>query len=144
MHANMKSVEMEKMKIRFSTLWIFAMFNYLYADVLGLMHAKNLEAFLSGYVGDMQLTDEFMLVGAILMETAIVMVLFSRILPYRANRWANIFSGALHTLAVAGSMSVGDEVEPYYMFMATIEIICTLYIVWAAWNWRNTDAETAS
>jgi len=80
-----------------------------------------------------------MLGAAILMETAIAVVLFSRILPYRANRWANIFSGVLHTLAVAGSMFVGDEVEPYYMFMATIEIICTLYIVWAAWNWSISD-----
>jgi len=51
MNVNMKSNEMEKMKIRFSTLWIFALFNYLYADVIGLMKAENLQGFLTGYVG---------------------------------------------------------------------------------------------
>jgi hypothetical protein len=34
------------------------------------------------------------LLGAILLETAIAMVLLSRVLQYRANRWANIIVGA--------------------------------------------------
>ena len=129
--------KMEEMRVKLSTLWIFAMFNYIYADIMSLMKAENLEAFLTGYVGSMQITDQFLLSAAILMETAIVMVLISRILGYRANRWANIIVGILHTVSVAASMFVGSGPGLYYMFFGTIEVACTLYIVWSAWKWSN-------
>ena len=32
-------------------LWVFAVLNYLYCDVLGLMHAPDLQGFLDGAVG---------------------------------------------------------------------------------------------
>ena len=50
MISNQKPAEMEYMKTRLSTLWIFAMFNYLYADVIGLMKSENLQAFLTGTI----------------------------------------------------------------------------------------------
>ena len=126
---------MEQMKVKLSTLWIFAMFNYIYADVIGLMKAENLQAFLTGMVGSTQITDEFLLCAAVLMETAIAMVLLSRVLRYRANRWANIVVGILHTVSVSASMFVGSGPGLYYLFFGTIEIICTAYIVWSAWKW---------
>lgn len=132
-----KPVGNENTKTRLSTLWIFAVFNYLYADVIGLMKAENLQAFMAGYVGSMQITEEFLLGAAVLMETAISMVLLSRILQYRANRWANIIVGALHTVSVLASMFVGTGPGLYYLFFGTIEIICTAYIVWSAWKWQR-------
>ncbi len=84
------------------------------------------------------MTQEMFLVGAILMETAIVMVVLSRVLKYRANRWANIISGVIHTLAVFGSMFVGTPAM-YYTFFAAIEIACTLLIIWLAWKWVNPE-----
>jgi hypothetical protein len=127
------------MRVKLSTLWTFAMFNYLYADVIGLMKAENLQAFLTGMVGSMQITDEFLLGAAVLMETAIAMVLLSRVLRYRANRLANIIVGILHTVSVSASMFVGSGPGLYYMFFGTIEIICTAYIVWSAWKWPYRD-----
>jgi poly(A) polymerase Pap1 len=67
------------------------------------------------------------------------MVLLSRILPYRANRWANIGAGVLHTASVAWSMSEGT-INLFYAFFATIEIATTLFIVWYAWKWLNPEA----
>ena len=68
------------------------------------------------------------------METAIAMVLLSRVLPYRANRWANILSGGFHTLFVAWSL-IGDTPTSFYVMFAAIEVTCTLFIVWYAWKW---------
>ena len=90
--------------------------------------------FAEGYAGDIQITGGFVLVTAILMETAIVMVLLSRVLPYRANRWANILSGGFHTLFVAWSL-IGDMPTSFYAMFAAIEVTCTLFIVWYAWKW---------
>jgi hypothetical protein len=139
MNTIQKTAEMENMKVKFTTLWVFAMFNYIYADVIGLMKSANLQAFLTGMVGSMQITEVFLLGAAVLMETAIAMILLSRVLQYRANRWANIVVGALHTTSVLASMLVGTGPGLYYLFFGTIEITCTAYIVWSAWNWSNPE-----
>jgi hypothetical protein len=128
---------MNDMKVRFSTLWVFAMLNYLYADVVTLTDPVALRQILTGQVGSMQITQGFLLGAAILMETAIAMVLLSRVLAYRANRWANIITGVLQTVAVILSMFAGGTTPTlYYTFFAVIEIACTSMIVWYAWNWK--------
>jgi len=63
------------------------MFNYLYADVVTLMDPVRLKELMTGYAGPFYITQGFLLGAAILMETAIAMVLLSRVLKYRANRW---------------------------------------------------------
>lgn len=132
---------MKDMKVKLSTLWVFAMFNYLYADVASLMDPRNLREIMTGHVGPIEITPGFLLGAAILMETAIAMVLLSRVLPYRANRWANMIIGAVHTAAVILSLVVGGTMPSlYYMFFATIEIGCTLLIIWYAWRWKPAAA----
>jgi hypothetical protein len=117
-------------RVMLSTLWVFAVLNYLYADVLSLFFNPALIDEAKTFTGG---SPWVVLGGAVLMETAIAMVLLARLLKYRANRWANIAAGVLHTLAVAGSLSLA----PYYVFFATIEIACTVFIVWYAWTWRR-------
>ena len=136
---NQKTTVMKDRRVILQTLWIFAILNYLYADVTGLMSSSLLKEILTGTVDGLQITPGFLLAGAILMETAIVMVLLSRVLKYRANRWANIIAGVIHTVAVFSSMFVGTP-GLYYIFFGTIEICCTLFIVWYAWTWRKQEA----
>jgi hypothetical protein len=143
LRANNNETEMKSRKVVLSTLWIFVMFNYLYADVYGLYFQPILQKemwkeFLSGYAGTVQVTQGFVLVTAILMETAIAMVLVSRVLKYRPNRWANILMGAFHTLFVSWSL-IGDTPSLFYGFFAMIEIVCTLFIAWYAWTWRDSE-----
>ena len=68
------------------------------------------------------------------------MVLLSRVLKYRANHWANIIAGVIHTVAVFSSMFDGTPAL-YYMFFGTIEIGCTLFIVWYAWKWPKPEGQ---
>jgi len=120
----------EDVKIKLQTLWIFATFNYIYADVLTLFDKTVVT----------NLSQGSLLGAAILVETAIVMVLLSRILPYRANRWANIIVGVVNTLAVLISLTVATPAL-YYLFFAVIEIATTSFIVWYAWNWVKMEHE---
>jgi len=127
MNVNSKTVVMKDRKVILSTLWIFALLNYIYADIFTLFF--NTEA-----------QTETMTAGAVmgfafLMETAIAMVLLSRILKYGANRWANIVAGVIHTALVSWSLSGGTP-PAFYIFFAAIEILCTLFIVWYAWKWK--------
>ena len=142
MNTNSKTVEMKDRKVILSTLWIFAVLNYLYADVIGGKDPEALKQLITGTVGSLQINEGFLLGAAILMETSIAMVLLSRVLKYRANRWANIIVGIINTAAVSLSLfATGAMPTFYYMFFAAIEIPCTLFIVWYAWKWRNPEGQ---
>jgi hypothetical protein len=70
------------MKVRLSTLWLFATLNYLYCDVVTVMDPQKLKQFLAGTVGGMEITPGFLLGAGILVEIPIAMVLLSRLLKY--------------------------------------------------------------
>lgn len=127
MNVNSKTVVMKDRKVILSTLWIFALLNYIYADIFTLFF--NTEAQTE------TMTARAVVGFAFLMETAIAMVLLSRILKYGANRWANIVAGVIHTALVSWSLSGGTP-PAFYIFFAAIEILCTLFIVWYAWKWK--------
>ncbi|WP_406626667.1 DUF6326 family protein [Portibacter marinus] len=65
------------------------------------------------------------------------MVLFSRVLKYKANRVANIIAGSIKTLIMVGTLLMGASY--HYIFFAIIEISTTLFIVWYAWTWKSSS-----
>jgi hypothetical protein len=127
-------------KALFSTLWIFLMFNYLYCDFLSNMESTVLKGLLDGPIAGMAVTPAFMLNAALLMEIPTAMVLLSRVLPFRINRWANIVTGLIMTLVQVGSLFVGSGPTPHYIFYSVIEASTAAFIVWFAWNWRAAEA----
>ncbi|HVR25051.1 MAG TPA: DUF6326 family protein [Candidatus Polarisedimenticolia bacterium] len=86
---------MHDTKERLSLFWIFALLNYLYADVVALF----------AIVGSLDQADAphphlppWALAGsAVLMEIPMAMIVACRLLPFRANRLANIIAGAILT-----------------------------------------------
>ncbi|MDJ0746571.1 MAG: DUF6326 family protein [Xenococcaceae cyanobacterium MO_167.B27] len=120
-------------KTLLSTLWIFVLFNLIFRDIHEFFRAGVLEEIITGVVNGTQVTEEVMLIGAIMVEIPIVMVLLSRILNYRINRWANIIIGAIMIALVIG-MGQKDLDD---RFFATVEVIALSVIVWLAWKWRE-------
>jgi len=126
-------------KERLSLLWIFALLNYLYADVIALWALLGLPPADTPHLGPLALAG-----AAVLMEIPIAMILASRMLPFRANRMANIVAGTIVTL-VNGFLTFIPPLSglgrppalPEYLFFATIETVCTVAIVWQAWTWRE-------
>ena len=138
--ANAHQEKKMDMRSKLSTLWIFVALNYLYCDVVSLMDPELLPQYLRGNVNGLELTPGFLLGAAILVEIFIAMVLLSRVLPYRANRWANIAAGTIMTAVQSATLFVGIP-APYYLFFSVIEIATTVLIVWFAWNWREHVAQ---
>jgi hypothetical protein len=116
-------------KVILSTLWIFALLNYIYADIFNIVFNPETQSEATA------ITQGAVFGFAILMETGIAMVLLSRILKYRVNRWANIIAGVINT-ALVGWTLFGKN-PSFYIFFASIEIACTLFIIWYAFKWRN-------
>jgi hypothetical protein len=132
---------MHDTKERLSLFWIFALLNYLYADVLALFA-------IAGSRNSFQPLPPWALMGsAVLMEIPIAMIVASRLLSFRANRLANIIAGTLLTLIngfltfVAPLLGWGrPPAFAEYLFFATIETACTVLIVWRAWKWSGSEA----
>jgi hypothetical protein len=114
-----------------SSLWLFAMLTYTYGDVVTLMDPVK--------HGSIELTEGFLLGGSIYMMIPISMVLLSRILNYRANRWANIIAGSIMTATLTMTLFVAVPTS-YYVFFSVIEIACTALIAGYAWKWSNPEA----
>ena len=122
-----------------STMWIFYLFNILYADVLSLMGWKAPSADGAELIETL-LSPEMLLGAAILLETAMVMIVLSRVLKYATNRWINIVVALLHTLAVVASPFVGTPTI-FYIFFVVVEVSALLFIVWYAWTWAEPQNE---
>jgi hypothetical protein len=130
-------------KVRLSTIWLFATLNYLYCDVVTLMDSQKLKQFIAGTVGGMEITQGFLLGAGILVEIPIAMVLLSRILKYRLNRWANIVAGIIMTTVQILTL-LPSAPTMYYVFFSILEIASTSLIVWYAWKWSNPKGEETS
>ncbi len=127
---------MHDTKERLSLFWLFALLNYLYADVLALW---SLDYF-------PHLPPWVLAGSAVLMEIPIAMIVACRLLPFRANRLANIIAGSIVTLINGGLTFIPPLFGathtpglPQYLFFATIETICTSVIVWQVWTWSGVE-----
>jgi len=123
-------------KVLLSTLWIVVMINMLKADILSLYIPGAVDEVAKTAASTGAAIPQLMLGGAIMMELAIVMIILSRLLNYRVNRWANIVMSLITIVFVGG----GGVSYPHYIFIATVEVICLLLILWNAWQWREVEA----
>lgn len=123
-------------KVLLSTLWIIVMLNMLKADILS--------GFIPGAVEEVAKTaastgvsiPQLMLGGAVMGELGIAMIILSRVLKYAINRWANIVVAIVTIAYIWG----GAASHPHYLFIAGVETICLLLIIWFAWKWRTIEA----
>jgi len=134
---------MPDIKERLSLLWLFALLNYLYADVLALF------VIVGSPKSAPHLPPWAVMGSAVLMEIPIAMILACRFLPFRANRLANIIAGSIVTL-VNGFLTFvlpltngdfRDPMFPPYVFFATIETVATSIIIWQAWTWSRVETD---
>ena len=134
-----KTFGMQDRKAILSIVWIFLTANYIYCDVLAHMEPATIKEIITGTIGSIQVTQGFLLSAALMMEIPFAMILLARVLPYRANRWANISAGAIMAVIQVGTMGMGTAPTAYYLFYSAIEIAGTLFVAWYAWTWRNSE-----
>ena len=123
-------------KVILSTLWIVVMINMLKADILSLFIPGVVEEVARTSVSTGASIPQLMLIGAIMGQLGIAMIILSRVLKYGINRWANIVVGIVTIAYVWG----GAAAYPHYIFIATVETLCLLLIIWFASTWRNVEA----
>ena len=119
-----------------SILWIVVMLNMLKADILSLFIPGTAQI-LAKTAGDTPIP-YLMLGGAVMMELAIIMVFLSYTLKHPLNRPLNIIASTITIVFIwAGMVSY-----PHYIFIAIVETLCLLSIIYIAWSWRPTTSHS--
>lgn len=114
-----------------SVLWIVVMFTMAFADIFTFVLPEALNDLVKGTT-DVKITQELLLVMAVLIQIPILMIYLSRILSRKINRRVNIFASIITILFVIG----GGSLYLHYIFFATIEVILLLLIIWYSWKWK--------
>ncbi len=123
-------------KMILSTIWIFYLVNILYADVLTIMGSEPSIPTNGGELIEPLLSPAMFLGAAIFLETAMIMIVLSRLLTQNINRWANIVVALMQGSGVTASLFVGTATMDYIFFVA-VEVTTCLFIVWYAWTWKK-------
>ncbi|KAA3657901.1 MAG: hypothetical protein DWQ04_26770 [Chloroflexi bacterium] len=118
-----------EIKVLLSTLWIFVLLNMIFRDIHEMPY--YIEEWMTQAANGAEISELLMLVGGIMVEIPILMVLLSRVLPYRINRWANIIAGVFFITSIFG-FPPGDLDD---FFFVAIEIASSSFIIWQAWTW---------
>lgn len=124
--------------ILLSALWLFILLNIIFRDIHQLILASHLQMLLTGYYNGMEITEELMLLGGVLVQIPIAMVLFSLLLTRRIGRPVTILA-AIITTGTLLSSAPRDLDDTFHL---VIELAALVAILWTAWMW--TDQERAA
>ena len=117
-------------------LWAFLMFNFIYCDILGLYYAPDLNQLIDGHIGDLDVTQGFLLGAGLLMETSMVMFLLASLAPRKVVRVVSMVVPALLVVAQVSSLFVGDGNTLHYVFFSIVEIGTLIVIAIVGSRWR--------
>jgi hypothetical protein len=104
------------------------------------MYSEELRKILSGKIGEMEITQEFLLTFALIMEIPMLMIILSRVVKRKINRILNVVFGLLLIIVQAGSLTADDN-SLHYIFFSIVEISTLIAIVWLAIGWKDTSQE---
>jgi hypothetical protein len=110
-----------------SGIWIFVMFNMIYADIIGQLvpgWLDKIEEYSQTFTGGT------LLLFSVLLEIPIAMTLLSRILNSNAIRWAHAVAVPITIVFVVG----GGNFNPHYLFFGSIEVAAMLVALRLAWR----------
>lgn len=123
-------------KVILSGLWAAVTLCYLYGDYFELYVPDKAKGLVEGT--NLLDTPLKLFMAAVLLSLPAVMVFLSLILKPGINRILNIVLGIFFTavmlLIAVTSLSLW---RAFYVFLALLESLITLLIVWYAWRWKR-------
>lgn len=121
---------------KLSSLWIFVLINMLFRDMHEFARVGFLEGILDANATGTQASPELLLIAGIVLELAIGMIILSRFLNVRINRWANMIVATIFIMTTIGFNLTPDLDD---LFFAAMEIIGLITIIVLAWRWKSDE-----
>jgi hypothetical protein len=122
-------------RTKLSALWLFILLNIIFRDIHQFVLASHLEMLMTGYYNGIEITEELMLLGGVLVQVPIAMVLFSLMLTRRIGRPVT-FVAAIVTSATLLSSAPSDMDDIFHLIL---ELTAMTAILWTAWTWTDQD-----
>ena len=135
MNAVLKNNESD-MKLKFLALWTFVFFNMIFRDLHEFGRPGLIQEMMTGVVNGVQITDGLLLIGGIMIEIPLLMLPLTQLLPFKVNRLANMWIGALMIPLMIFNYNPPDLDD---IFFLVFEIAALLLIIWYAWRWSNSS-----
>jgi len=134
--SNSMLIPEQELRNRLSAFWIFIMINMAFADIVGFTYPGFMAKLVAGGpIDGVVVTPALLLLGALLLEIPTAMIILSRLLNNRINRWFNIIAAVITIIYVTGMSSP----TVVYWFFCSLEIFASLVIIVLAWKWRNPE-----
>jgi len=109
-----------------STLWVFILFNMILRD----LHEFPTDGYIEELMA-LKLSEEAMLVFAFIVEIPILMVVLSRILNNRANKWVNIVAVIVSGIGILYTVPGGHLDE---LLFAIVNLAAFSVIIRTVWK----------
>ena len=124
---------MVDVRIILSALWVAVEFLFQQGDTLRLYSGDFKPGELK--LGGVMSPEMMWMISAITMTIPVVMIILSLILPYNANRWANIIVAILFFIYNLVGLAGGNYPGGYDKFLLAVSMVANVTIVWYAWKW---------
>lgn len=83
----------------------------------------------------MELTEEFLLTFAFVMQIPMIMIVLSRVLVFRVNKPLNIIAALISGSIQSFTLYMGGTL--HYVFFSVFEISTVVLIIYFASTWKN-------
>ncbi|MBQ4851800.1 hypothetical protein J8L97_16820 [Pseudoalteromonas sp. MMG012] len=83
----------------------------------------------------MNITEEFLLAFAIVLQIPMIMIVLSNVLTFRLSKYCNIVAGIITTSVQTSTVTMGGTL--HYMFFSFFEICTELLIIYLAVTWQQ-------
>lgn len=101
------------------------------------MEMSVIRGLFEGNIGGIPMTQGFLLLAGISLEIPFIMVVLSRVTPFKLNRSLNVGASILMIIYQLVSFFIGSDITLHYAFFSAIEILGNLLILVIAIRWKN-------
>jgi len=125
-----------ELKLKISILWIVSSLIGLSSGLLSFMEPGMITDLMDGEVAGMQITNEFLLVFAVMVLITVFMPFLTITLKDRMNRWINIILGIFFTaFSIIDLKDYITKQSGYAILLTIAGMVTTALIVWYAYKW---------
>ncbi|MEL6195037.1 MAG: DUF6326 family protein [Bacteroidota bacterium] len=108
-----------------STLWIYVLLNMIFRDLHQFASPGFIEDLMS-----LEVAEAYVLIFGIILEIPIIMVVLSRVLKAKVNKWANIIAVGIFSLSMLSTLAEADMDDIFFMIMELAGFIAIVKIAW--------------
>ncbi len=135
-------MEILRCKTRLSVLWVSMTIGFTAGWFISLMMPGTLEEMMSGNFKGGQLTDQRMIIYALIWLIPLVIAVLC--LTLNKSKWLNFVLGTIFTLfyiyELISRLTAGEAVPIAHWLIFILGIIFAFLITWFAWKWPEEEA----